>query len=745
MRPTPICTSIALSKKIWILGACTLFLSAVLEPPRTVQAESHPGDAASSPEDRSILPVRAAGGDQPAGGGGTGPTLAGCPMFPANNIWNARIDSLPIHDRSSEWINTIGRYTGFHMDFGSGTWAGGPIGIPYNFADAGTPAYTVLFHYAGESDPGPYPIPADPLIEYGSDHHLLTLDHSTCTLYELYDAEYYGGAWHAGSGAVWNLSSNALRPAGWTSADAAGLPILPGLVRYDEILQGEINHAIRFTANSTNGYIWPARHLTSDNPSAPHIPPMGARFRLKASYDISGFPAELQVILTAMKLYGIILADNGSSWFVTGAPDERWDNDMLHELDVLTGENFEAVDASGLMVDPDSGEVVADEPPAAFGKTAPADGSNPTTSPTLSWEESPGADFYIYCVDTVDNGICDADWEYNGASTSAALSGLDEDETYYWFTAATNSAGTTYADGGTWWSFTTLPDPPGAFGKTSPGDDSFASFDPILTWESASGADAYEYCFDTTDNDACDTSWVSNGTSTEDVLTGLSNNTVYYWQARASNPGGTAYADGGTWWSFQTPTFADVPIDHPFWQYVEALYSAGVTTGCGTGPLIFCPDQDVTRAAMAVFLLRAQHGAGYAPPAATHTFADLPVAGKEWQEAWVDQFYLEGITTGCGMSPLIYCPENPVTRAAMAVFILRALNGSSYTPPAASHYFADLPTTGKEWMEPWVDEFYRQGITTGCGTGPLIYCPESPVKRQAMAAFIVRAFGLPLP
>jgi hypothetical protein len=257
--------------------------------------------------------------------------------------------------RSDQWINTIGRGTGFHMDFGSGTWDGGPIGIPYNVVGSGVPKVPVSFYYPGESDPGPYPIPPNPLIEHGSDHHILIVDSSTCTLYELFDASYSGGTWHAGSGAIWNLNSNALRPDTWTSADAAGLPILPGLVRYDEILSGEINHAIRFTAANTNGYIWPARHLTSDDPSAPHIPPMGARFRLKASYDISGYPPAIQVILRAMKTYGIILADNGSNWYVSGAPDARWDNDMLHLLDDLTGDDFEAVDTSGLMLDYDSG------------------------------------------------------------------------------------------------------------------------------------------------------------------------------------------------------------------------------------------------------------------------------------------------------------------------------------------------------------------------------------------------------
>jgi hypothetical protein len=287
----------------------------------------------------------------------------------------------------------------------------------------------------------------------------------------------------------------------------------------------------------------------------------------------------------------------------------------------------------------------------------------------------------------------------------------------------------------------------GAFSKTAPANAAFVTTTPTLSWGASSGASDYEVCFDTINNNACDASWSSTGGSTVLGIGTLPNNSTYYWQVRAVNGDGTVLADGGAWWSFtaRNQRFADVPIDHPFWAYIEAMYTSGITTGCGTGPLIFCPDNPVTRAAMAVFLLRAEHGSSYAPPAGTHTFADLPVAGKEWQEAWVNQFYLEGITTGCGTGPLIYCPENPVTRAAMAVFILRAKYGSSYTPPAASHFFSDLPVAGKEWMEPWVDELYREGITTGCGTGPLIYCPETAVKRQAMAAFITRAFSLPMP
>jgi hypothetical protein len=242
------------------------------------------------------------------------PRIGGCSMYPADNIWNTPVDSLPVDSHSSDWIDTIGTDTGFHMDFGSGTWEGGPIGIPYNVVDStsGSVSWESFdFYTPDESDPGPYPIPAAPLIEYGSDRHLLIVDSSTCTLYETYDVSYTGGAWQGGSGAIWELGSNLLRPDGWTSADAAGLPTLPGLVRYDEIVSGAINHAIRFTASQTNGYIWPARHLTSDDPASPEIPPMGARFRLKAGFDISGYPAVLQVILRAMQI------STALSWRIT--------------------------------------------------------------------------------------------------------------------------------------------------------------------------------------------------------------------------------------------------------------------------------------------------------------------------------------------------------------------------------------------------------------------------------------------
>src|SRR5258706_11807207 len=285
------------------------------------------------------------------------PSISGCSIFPSNNIWNTPINNLPVDSHSNAWVNSIGSNTGLHMDFGSGTWNGGPIGIPYNITDSTTSKYIVSFLYSNESDPGPYPIPANPNIEFGSDHHLLDLDQSTCKLYEMWDtSQNIDSTWSAGSGAIWDLNSNSLRPAGRTSADAAGLPILPGLIRYDEITSGHINHAIRFTANSTNSYIWPARHLTSGSSGVLiSTPPMGARFRLKASFNISGYPAQAQVILQAMKTYGIILADNGSDWYISGAPNPQWDDTMLHLMDSITGSNFEAVDSSSLMVNPDSG------------------------------------------------------------------------------------------------------------------------------------------------------------------------------------------------------------------------------------------------------------------------------------------------------------------------------------------------------------------------------------------------------
>jgi hypothetical protein len=290
------------------------------------------------------------------------PSIAGCPVFADNNVWNSPIDTLPVDPNSQNYIVTIGSGKGLHADFGSGTWDGGPIGIPYTIVSGTQAKVSVIFDYADESDPGPYPVPPDALIEGGpqssGDRHVLIIDKDNCILYELYSAyPQANGTWQAGSGAVFNLRSNALRPSTWTSADAAGLPILPGLVRYDEVASGEIRHAVRFTAPQTrNTFIWPARHYASSL-TGQQYPPMGQRFRLKATFDISGFSGDAQVILRALKKYGMILADNGSSWFISGAPDPRWNNDVLHELSRVSGYEFEAIDESSLMVSPDSGQV----------------------------------------------------------------------------------------------------------------------------------------------------------------------------------------------------------------------------------------------------------------------------------------------------------------------------------------------------------------------------------------------------
>jgi hypothetical protein len=280
------------------------------------------------------------------------PAIGGCPLFPIDNVWNTPVDSLPVHTSSDAYVASIGANTPLHPDFGSDP----SYGIPYVVVSAGQPAVNVAFEYDDESDAGPYPIPPNPPIEAGGDRHMLIVEQGSCKLYELYAAEQIDGKWHAGSGAIFDLRSNALRPDTWTSADAAGLPILPGLARRDEVLAGAIEHALRFTAERTREeHIWPARHHASDI-TDPNTPPIGQRFRLKASFDISRFPAYDQVILKALKQYGMILADNGSDWFVSGANDTGWDDQALNLLKQLKGSDFEAVDTSSLVVNSDSGQ-----------------------------------------------------------------------------------------------------------------------------------------------------------------------------------------------------------------------------------------------------------------------------------------------------------------------------------------------------------------------------------------------------
>lgn len=336
-----------------LVALILLIIGAYLFVGKTAVAHPNaPGDV--------YLPLIAKPGDPP-------PQIAGCNLFPEDNIWNMPVDSAPLHPNSTNYINTIGANRGLHADFGSGVWPPGsdsPIGIPYVVVNRSQPEVNVSFDYDDESDPGPYPIPPDAPREGGpttntGDRHVLVLEKDNCILYELYAAERQpDNSWTAGSGAIFDLNSHDLRPDGWTSADAAGLPILPGLVRYDEVAAGQINHAIRFTVPQTQrAYVWPARHFASSQ-TGTNYPPMGLRLRLKANVDISGYPAEMQVILQAMKKYGLILADNGSAWYISGVPDERWNNDMLHDIDDIIGSNFEVVDVSGWMINSDSGQAL---------------------------------------------------------------------------------------------------------------------------------------------------------------------------------------------------------------------------------------------------------------------------------------------------------------------------------------------------------------------------------------------------
>ncbi len=270
--------------------------------------------------------------------------LAGCPVFPADNYWNTPIDGLPLHSDSAAWVGSIGQ-TDLHPDFG------GPYGIPITVTSA-KPRAKVRFQYAAESDHVRYPLNGRTRIEPASDRHAIVLHKPSCRLFETWNTKRTAGGWTAGSGATWNLRSNRLRPRTWTSADAAGLPILPGLLRWSEVRKGEVRHAIRFTAPTTAPtFIWPARHQAGDDPAAP---PMGARFRLRAGFDVSGYSARTRVVITAMQRYGLVLADNGTGWYFQGATSSRWPDRLIAELKSIPSSAFEAVDTSGLVRSPNS-------------------------------------------------------------------------------------------------------------------------------------------------------------------------------------------------------------------------------------------------------------------------------------------------------------------------------------------------------------------------------------------------------
>jgi hypothetical protein len=292
----------------------------------------------------------------------TSPNLTNCPVFPDDHIWNTPVDTLPVDPNSEAYANAMGLERELRPAFGP-TYTGGYDGIPYTVVDSSQPEVTIHFVLHGdESDPGPYPVPKNARIEdeeaENSDRHVLVINKDTCMLYELYNAfPQPDGSWKADSGAVFDLRGHDLRPAGWTSADASGLAIFPGLVRYEEVAAGEINHALRFAATSTrNEYVWPARHMASKI-SDTNVPPMGQRFRLKADYDVSGFSPNIQVILNALKKYGMVLTDNATNWLLFGSPDDRWGVEERKELRRLRPSDFEAIDVTPLKAGPNSAKI----------------------------------------------------------------------------------------------------------------------------------------------------------------------------------------------------------------------------------------------------------------------------------------------------------------------------------------------------------------------------------------------------
>jgi hypothetical protein len=314
------------------------------------------GDSSSSRRDTGS-PSSSDAGAGSSGDGATGPvpTIGGCTIFPADNPWNTRVDdpvAFPVHPQSATYVASMSPSTHLHADWGD--WSSSKYGIPWQTVPAGTPGVPMTFQYASESDPGPYPFPANARVEGGAgsggDMHVLVIDTGTCTLYETWSSTFNNPGWSCGSGAKFDLSSNALRPDGWTSSDAAGLPVLPGLVRVSEVTAGVINHALRFTVSSTQqAYIHPATHAAGSSNAS--LPPMGLRVRLKASFDLSAYSGPAKVILTAMKQYGLLLADNGSNWYITGDSDDGWSplmSGIAQAFNGVHGSDFEAVDTGPL-------------------------------------------------------------------------------------------------------------------------------------------------------------------------------------------------------------------------------------------------------------------------------------------------------------------------------------------------------------------------------------------------------------
>jgi hypothetical protein len=628
------------------------------------------------------------------------------------------------------FINNGGNCRTLHPDFG-GIYPAPPeiIGFPFVVVDP-LPLKAVDFYYPDESDgvdhqngetPFPfYPIPDEAITQdywmeggypgnrcdIDGDRHMLIVDRNHRWLYELYDMCWNGTGWEGGSGAFFDLKTNNRRPEGWTSADAAGLAILPGLVRYDEVFgPNEIDHALRFTVRTSNGHVYPASHTAGGTPGAL---PMGARLRLKAGKDISGELPYVQKIFRAMKTYGLIVADNGSDMYISGTHDTRWDNGQLNpafarlsacDFDVVQlGYNPPAAAPTVTVASPAAGST-------AGGTTVLVVGTGFNTAATVTFGGVPATGVSVlrstqllattgaHAAGTVDIVVRNPDTQ-----------------------SGTRAGGYSYCTG--------APAPPALTAPNEVVVDATgvaASVPPVAgtvyVWALAGGQLAG-----------------GQGTSQVTFDAGTPGTTMRL--GVAASAGGCASASASK--AVQVD-FLDTPPAHAFRSFVNTLARNSITGGCGNG--LFCVDASVTRAQMAVFLLTAKHGAGYQPPAATGTmFNDVPATS--FAAAFIEQLVREGITGGCSTNPPLYCPTSAVTRAQMAVFLLLARYGAGYQPPAAQGIFQDVPPADP--FARWIEKLAADGVTGGCSSNPPLYCPAAAVTRGQMAVFLTRNFNLSL-
>ena len=637
------------------------------------------------------------------GASAAGPVLGGVlpgsppgPLFPVDNWWSADMSIAPVDPGSASYIDFINNCTSccptggrrLHPDFGGNVSPGSveTYGIPFAVVDGTQPKRSVIFFYSDESDGVDhatdtsipfYPLPDEAVtqphwVEGGDpaavdlrseqDRHLLVVDRDNRFLYELWNAWYdlAHDQWYAGSGAFFNTKTNDRRPETWTSADAAGLAILPGLVRYDEVFYTdpsgtyEIPHAFRVTVRRTNGHVYPASHTAGNTAGAL---PMGARLRLKADRDISGFPPEIQRIFRAMKTYGLLVADNGTDMYVSGTYDTRWDNDVLNPaFGQLSACDFDVVQLGWGPPDDlriaktHSGDFFRGQVGATYTLRVSNAGATPTAGGTVTVTDTPPPSLtptalsglgWTCALATLTCRRSDA----LGAGTSYPTITLTVNVSGSAPGSVTNTATVSSA------SDVTAADNVAHDGTAITAFADVARSDPFFTWiEGLVNAGITGGCA-TTPPQYCPDSGVTRDQMAVFLLRGIHG-------AGYQPPGATGTA------------FGDVPASQPFASWIEQLAHEGITGGCATSPPLYCPGVAVTRGQMAVFLLRAKHGAGYAPPAPAGSFTDVPAAHPF--AGWIEQLAREGITSGCG--PTTYCPDAVVTRGQMAVFLVRAFN-----------------------------------------------------------------------